>query len=65
MVIIQMKGRDESDVLLEVFDDTPLPSDQNLSVFFHKKIYGAVDINSDNALMKIRSAKDEISELIF
>ncbi len=65
MVIIQMKDRDESDVLLDVFDDTTLHSDQNISVLFHKKIHGAIDLNSDNALMKIRSAKDEISELIF
>jgi riboflavin kinase/FMN adenylyltransferase len=65
MVIIHMKGRDESEVLIDVFDEIPLLPWQNISVFFHKKIHGAVDLNSETALMKIKSAKGEISELIF
>jgi riboflavin kinase/FMN adenylyltransferase len=65
MVIIHMKGRDESEVLIDVFDEIPLPPGQNISVFFHKKIHGAVDLNNETALMKIKSAKGEISELIF
>ncbi len=65
MVIINMKAADESDVLLDIFDETPLSCNQNISVLFHKKIYGAVDLNRDTASSKITSARAEISDLIF
>ncbi len=65
MVIINKKDGNGSEVLLDIFDPVRLPEDKNISLLFHKKIHGAVELANDESVFKIRKAKDEISDLIF
>ncbi|HKK42808.1 MAG TPA: hypothetical protein VJ963_10400 [Bacteroidales bacterium] len=65
MVIIHRNSSDETEVLLDIFDPGSFPLEKTLSVFFHKKIRGSVDILTDTSSAVIRRAKDEISDLIF
>ncbi len=64
MVII-WKNDEKTDVLVNIFDDITLTSDHNLSLFFHKKIHGSVNLSDSQSSMKIKAAKEEISELIY
>jgi riboflavin kinase/FMN adenylyltransferase len=65
MVIIHGKSEDRPDVLLNVFDDLKLSSGNRISIFFHKKIHGAVTLSDSKYAGKINSAKEEIADLIY
>jgi riboflavin kinase / FMN adenylyltransferase len=65
MVIIHIKSDDKADVLLNIFDDMNFNFDHKITIFFHKKIHGAVNIFDPKAMERIRPAKDEISDLIY
>jgi riboflavin kinase/FMN adenylyltransferase len=65
MVIIHGKAVDKPEVLLNVFDDINILSGSRISIFFHKKIHGAVDLSDRKYEGKIDSAKEEISDLIY
>jgi len=65
MVIIHRKTEDKAEVLLNIFDDMNLPSDQKTTLYFHKKIHGAVNFSDGKDILKINMAKDEISDLIY
>jgi riboflavin kinase/FMN adenylyltransferase len=65
MAIIHRKTEVETEVLLDIFDDIHLTSEQKVSTFFHKKIYGAVNLSDSLSRLKINSAKAEISDLIY
>ncbi len=65
MVIVHKNKESETEVLLDIFDPASFSLKKSLSVLFHKKIRGAVDFRSKESVLALRSAKDEISELIF
>lgn len=65
MVLIHSRDGNKSDVLLNIFDDMKISSDQLITLFFHKKIHGAVSLSANNAIAKLKYAKEEISELIY
>jgi riboflavin kinase/FMN adenylyltransferase len=65
MAIIHRKPEDKAEVLLNIFDDPGFPSDHKITIFFHKKIYGAVNLSDSRTTLKINSAKEEISDLIY
>lgn len=65
MVVIYGKPGEKPDVLLDIFDDMNLTSDQNISVFFHKKIHGAINLSDSFFSVKINSSREEISDLIY
>jgi hypothetical protein len=65
MAIIH-KGIDlRAEVLLHVFEEKAFNPDEIITLSFHKKIYGAVDMSDTRSGSKINLAKQEISELIY
>jgi riboflavin kinase/FMN adenylyltransferase len=62
-VITEYDGKRE--VLLNVFDKIDLSENQSITIFFHKKIFGAVDITDSIGINSIKRAKDEILDLIY
>jgi riboflavin kinase / FMN adenylyltransferase len=65
MVLIQKTGG-KSEVLVEFFDLPALEMENNrLTLFFHKKIHGAINPGDDRANARISHARQEISELIY
>ena len=65
MTIIYRSQNSISEVLLNVFDESIINSDNKVTISFHKKIYGAVDFSDVRAISKINLAKEEISDLIY
>jgi riboflavin kinase/FMN adenylyltransferase len=65
MVIIHDKPGGKADVLLNLFDDSDFNYDQIITLYFHKKIFGAVNFSDNKSLLRLISAKEEISDLIF
>jgi riboflavin kinase/FMN adenylyltransferase len=66
MVIINGLQSGESEVLLHLFDNENYPMGIDSTIFFHKKVHGALNLADLNASApRIRSAMDEISELIY
>jgi riboflavin kinase/FMN adenylyltransferase len=53
------------EVLLHVFDSIDLEESQGITIFFHKKIYGAVSIAESKGITRINLAKEEIFDLIY
>lgn len=65
MVIIN-RTSDETEVLLHLFNDELYPDNIDSTIYFHKKIRGALDLTDrKNAIPRIRQAMNEIEELIF
>jgi riboflavin kinase / FMN adenylyltransferase len=65
MVIIHKKNENKPEVLLNIFEDQNVSSGQKLTLYFHKKIHGAIDFSESKAIAKINMAKNEISDLIY
>jgi len=66
MVIIDGPGNDPSDVILHLFNENLFPEGRDSTIYFHKKIHGALDLNDLNvSTPRIRAALDEITELIY
>lgn len=65
MVLIIRKEDAHAEVLVNIFDDIDLPPGFKISSYFHKKIYGAVNLADCKSFQKITAAKDEIMELIY
>jgi riboflavin kinase / FMN adenylyltransferase len=65
MAIIHRKTGSAPEVLVEVFDNTVLNPGQNVTLYFHKKILGAVNLSNTESVTKINIAREEISELIY
>ncbi|MCE5345834.1 MAG: hypothetical protein LLG13_06025 [Bacteroidales bacterium] len=65
MAVIFKRSEDNTEVLLNIFDDRNFPVDHKLTISFHKKISGAVNLFDSRAILKINSAKEEISDLIY
>ncbi len=65
MVIIHIKSEGKGEVLLNIFDDINFNFDNKITIFFHKKIHGAVNLLDPKAMGRIRLAKEEISDLIY
>jgi riboflavin kinase/FMN adenylyltransferase len=65
MVIIIKKPEEEQELLVDIFDKMNVPDSENISILFHKKIHGAVNLSDTRAISRITSSKDEISDLIY
>lgn len=66
MVIIDGSDYEPSDVILHLFNDKLSPEGSDSTIYFHKKIHGAVDLKDHKvSTPRIRSAMEEISELIY
>lgn len=65
LVVIHKNQEDKGEVLLNVFDNSWSLSDQKITIYFHKKIYGSVNIYDNKTIVRINLAKEEISDLIY
>jgi len=65
MVIINKQSAGMSEVLLNDFTGDNEISGKKITLYFHKKIHGAVKLSDSNTPARIKYAKDEISELIY
>lgn len=65
MVIIQKKDEGNPQVLVNVFDHLMTDSESKITIYFHKKVHGAVNLSDSISVGKIAAAKDEISDLIY
>ena len=54
-----------SEVLFNVLEDYNFIEDKKITLAFHKKIHGAVDLSESRSIAKINLAKEEISDLIY
>jgi FAD synthase len=65
MAVINRDSGEKAEVLVNIFDDNKLFQSSKVSILFHKKIHGAVNLSETKSLHKIAAAKDEISDLIY
>jgi riboflavin kinase/FMN adenylyltransferase len=65
MVIINKKPEDKPEVLVNIFDEVNFPVSKNISILFHKKIHGSVNLSDSRTASKISASRDEISDLIY
>lgn len=66
MAIINEVNSDKSEVLIHLFDEGPYPLTTSSTILFHKKIHGAIKLMDVRvSTPRIRSAVDEISDLIY
>jgi riboflavin kinase/FMN adenylyltransferase len=64
MAVIQKCGDDKPELLLNIFEDGH-QENRKVTLSFHKKIHGAVNVTDSNHSQRINSAKAEIMELIY
>jgi len=66
MVIINGMQSGGSEVLLHLFGNDPYPLEKDTTVYFHKKVHGALNLTDDRtSASRLATAMDEISELIY
>jgi riboflavin kinase / FMN adenylyltransferase len=65
MVIIQKKNQGHPEILVNIFDIPGQEELHKISLYFHKKVHGAVNLSDSIYVSRIRSAKEEISDLIY
>lgn len=65
MVIIIRNSGEKAEVLLETVENDGLLPGSRVTLYFHKRILGSVNISDEKAHAKIRRAKEEICDLIY
>lgn len=65
MALIFEKPGEQSEVMLNIFENQELFSGKKCSVLFHKKIHGEVRLSDPGVGSRIDMAKNEISDLIY
>jgi riboflavin kinase / FMN adenylyltransferase len=65
MVIINDYPDRQSEVLVNIFDNLKIDPSKNISLNFHKKILGAVNLSDMQTVSKINLASEEIADLIY
>lgn len=65
MVIINKEKDAKAEVLVNIFDNNKQFQNLKVSILFHKKIHGTVNLSDTQSELKIVAAKDEISDLIY
>jgi riboflavin kinase/FMN adenylyltransferase len=65
MAVINRESGEKAEVLVNIFDDNKLFQSSKVSILFHKKIHGAVNLSDYNSFLKVNAAKDEIADLIY
>lgn len=66
MAIINGNGDGPNEVLINILDGDPVSYGTDTTLFFHKKIHGSVNLaDQDDSARRLKSARKEISELIF
>ena len=65
MVIIHRLTEEKSEVLVNTFDNLNFRENKNISIFFHKRVHGAVNLSDSRTNSKITDSMEEISDLIY
>jgi riboflavin kinase / FMN adenylyltransferase len=65
LVIIHKKPDEKAEVLMDIFDHRDFTDKHVITILFHKKIHGAVNLSESRSISKIANSKEEISDLIF
>ncbi|HUX55438.1 MAG TPA: adenylyltransferase/cytidyltransferase family protein [Bacteroidales bacterium] len=65
MVVINKVAFSKNEVLVNIFNDNGIEKSRNVTVSFHKKIHGDFNLDENISIIKIKSAKEEISDLIY
>jgi len=65
MVIVNPKEGNQPELMVDFFDAPPTEEEQNITMSFHKKIHGAVNLSEPRSVSRIISAREEISDLIY
>jgi riboflavin kinase/FMN adenylyltransferase len=65
MAIIHRRNDYTTEVLLNIFDGMPVSAEKKITISFHKKIHGAVNLSDNRSVTKINLALEEISDLIY
>jgi riboflavin kinase/FMN adenylyltransferase len=65
MVIINKETFGRAELLLNIFDNNDHLQNSKVSILFHKRIHGSVNLSDTRSILKITNAKNEISELIY
>ena len=65
MAIIHRRNDNTSEVLLNIFDEVNFNTDNKITISFHKKIHGVINLSDSRSISKINLAKEEISDLIY
>jgi len=65
MAIIHTRPEEKAEVLVNLFENIDFSANQRVTLYFHKKIHGSVNLADDKAILKINVAKEEISDLIY
>ncbi len=65
MVLIHQEDCEATEVLIHFFENDEEYIGNDISILFHKMIYGSVNLYDSKALLRIEYAKNEISELIY
>jgi riboflavin kinase/FMN adenylyltransferase len=65
MVIINRENEGSAEVLLNIFENASQLQHSKISILFHKRIHGVVNLSDPRSILKIANSKDEISDLIY
>lgn len=65
MVIIYRNQGDRPEVLVDFLGEINLQDKSRMNLYFHKKIIGSVNFSDSRSLLKIRTARAEIDDLIY
>lgn len=65
MAIIHKRNDNIPEVLLNIFDEKYFNAGSKITISFHKMIHGAVNFSDGRSILKVNSALEEISELIY
>ena len=66
MVVINEIQSGKSEVLLHLFNTDSYPVGTESTIFFHKKVHGALDLKDFKvSAQRLKSAMNEVSELIY
>jgi len=65
MAIIHPGNGVKPEVLLNCLDDTEISTERNITLYFHKRIHGSVDLSDSRSALRVNISREEISELIY
>ncbi len=65
MVYISQEAENDQGLMVNIFEDENLFPGKKCSVLFHKKIHGSIKSGDSHFEYRLRSARQEISELIY
>ncbi|HEX2919945.1 MAG TPA: FAD synthetase family protein [Bacteroidales bacterium] len=63
-VVCRIEGA-ATEIMIDILEPCSVSAGNDITLYFHKKIHGALNLSDSNAIVRIKNAKSEISELIY